>query len=226
MMPPTGCNTNGCSLLCALPTGLLIGSAMPQMIGLVAPCTKTNRPWGYSRLLHWEGGFLPEAKLTRKPPTSTGNKLWTNCGRTSAIASRRQPVNAILTRKPLVNARRPIVTNNSLMSVAPTNARRLPVVNGFSTRRLHVVNAFSTKRPLVALWSNALLSHDGWRPPKPSSYGFAAAASTSGSPARLCGNNNARPLPHVCNMSRTAACARGLWRSSIDRQLQREQRLW
>jgi hypothetical protein len=194
MMPPTGCNTNGCSLLRALPTGLSIGSTMPQKIGPVMPCVKTNRARGYSCLLHWEGGFLLEAVLARRPPTSTGNKLWMNCGRTSAIAFRRRPANAILMRKPLVNARRPIIANNSLMSVPPTNARRLPVVNGFLTRRLHVVNVFSMKRPLIALWPNALLLHDGWRPPEPSSYGFAAAASMSGLPARLRSNNNARPL--------------------------------
>jgi hypothetical protein len=110
--------------------------------------------------------------------------------------------------------------NAYFTSVPPMNARRPPVVNGFSTRRLHVVNAFSTKRPLIALWPNALLLHDRWRPPKPSSYGFAAAASTSGLPARLCGNNNARLLLHVCNMSRTAACVQLLQRSSIDRQAQ------
>jgi hypothetical protein len=226
MMPPTGCNTNRCSLLHALPTGLSIGSTTPQTIGLVVPYTKTNRPRGYSRLLHWEGGFLPEAVLARRPPTSTGNKLWTNCGRTSAITSRWWPTNAILTRKPLVNARRPIVANNSLTSVPLTNARRLPKINGFSMKRLHVVNAFLMKRPLIALWPNTLLLHDGWWPPKPSSYGFAATASTSGSPARLCSYNNARPLSHVCNMSRTAARARHSRRSSIDRQLQRKQRLW
>jgi hypothetical protein len=219
MMHPTGCNTNGCSLLCALSTGLSIGSAMPQTIGPVAPCAKTNRPWGYSRLLHWEGRFLPEAALARRPPTSTGNELWTNCGRTSAIASRRRPANAISTRKPLVNARRPIVTNDSLPSVPPMNARRPPVVNGFSTRRLHVVNTFLTKRPLVALWMNALLLHNGWRPPNPSSYGFAAASSTSGLPTRLRGDNNVRRLLHICNMSRTAACARRSRRSSIEMEM-------
>ncbi len=219
-MPPTGCNTNGCSLLRALPTGLLIGSATPQMIGPVAPCAKTNRPQGYSRLLLWEGGFLPEATLARRLPTSTGNELWMNCGRMSAIASRRWHANAILMRKPLVNARRPIIANDSLTSVPPMNARRLPIVNGLSMRRLHVVNAFSTKRPLIALWPNALLLHDRWWPPEPSSYGFAAATSTSGLPARLCGHNNARLLLHVCDMRWRSR------RSSVDRQPQRKQRLW
>jgi hypothetical protein len=64
---------------------------------------------------------------------------------------------------------------------------------------------------------NTLLLPDGWLPPKPSSYGFGVAASTSGFPARLCGNSNVRPLLHVCNMSRTAARARCSWRSSVDR---------
>jgi hypothetical protein len=163
---------------------------------------------------------------TRNASTRIGSGWSTNCRSTSATASRRQPANTILTRKPLVNARRQIVANGSLTSVPPTNARRPPVVNGFLTRRLHIVNAFSTKRPLVALWPDALLFHDGWRPPEPSSYGFATAASTSGLPTRLCGNNNARLLLHVCKMSRTAACARRSWRSSIDRQPQRKQRLW
>jgi hypothetical protein len=197
MLPPTGCNTNGCSLLCALRTGLLIGSAMPQMIGLVTPCTKTNRPRGYSCLLHWEGGFLTEVALARRLPTSTGNELWTNCGRTSAIASRRRPANTISMRKLLVNARRPPVVNAFSTSVLPTNARRPPVVNGFSTRRLHSVNTFLMKRPLIALWPNTLLLHDRRWPPEPSSYGFAAAASTSGAPARLCGDNSARLLLHI-----------------------------
>ena len=164
--------------------------------------------------------------LAQNEPTRIGSGRSMNCGRTSAIASRRRPANTILTRKPLVNARRPIVVNNSLSSVPPTNARRLPVVNGFSMRRLHVINAFLTKRPLVALWPNALLLHNGWRLPEPSSYGFAAAASTSGLPARPRGDNNARLHLHVCNISRTAACARRSQRSSVDRQPQHEQRLW
>jgi hypothetical protein len=73
---------------------------------------------------------------------------------------------------------------------------------------------------------NALLFPGKLQLPKPSSYGIAATASTSGSPARLCGNSNARPLLHVCNTSRTAACTWRSWRSSVDRQLQRKQRLW
>ncbi len=99
-------------------------------------------------------------------------------------------------------------------------ARRLPA------RRLHVVSAFSSRRLLVALWPNALLFHDRWGQLTPSSCGFAAATSTSGSPARLRGNSNARPFLHVCDTSRTAACARRSRRSSVDRQLQREQRPW
>jgi hypothetical protein len=99
-------------------------------------------------------------------------------------------------------------------------ARRLP------TRRLHIVSAFSRRRLLVALWPNALLLHERWGQPAPSSCGFAATASTSGSPARLCGDSNARPLLHICDTSRTAACARHSRRSSIDRQLQRKRSLW
>jgi hypothetical protein len=162
----------------------------------------------------------------RNMPTRIGSGRSTNCGRMSAIAYRWRPTNVILTWKPLVNARRPIIANNSLMSKLPTNARRPPVVNGFSMRRLRVISAFSTSLLLIASWSNALLLHDRWQQPKPSSSGFAAAAYMSGLPARLCGDSNARPLPHVCNTSRTAACVWRSRRSSIDRQLQCKQRLW
>jgi hypothetical protein len=118
------------------------------------------------------------------------------------------------------------VANDSLASVPPSNARRPPVVNGFLTRRLHILNTFSMRRPLVALWPNVLLLHNGWQPPKPSPYGFAAAAFMSGLPTRLCGNSNARPLLFICDTSRTAAHVQSLRRSSVDRQLQHEQKLW
>ncbi len=178
-----------------------------QVAGLLPP----NCPGGPFYM-----GLVP----TRNMPNGIGSGQLTTCGRTSTIASRQQPANAISTRKPLINARRPIVANDSLTSVPPTNARRPSVVNGFLTRRLHVVSAFSTRRLLVVLWPNALLLHSRWRQPKLSSCGFAAAASMSGLTARVHGDSNARPLSHVCNTSRTAACAWRLWRSSNDRQLQ------
>jgi hypothetical protein len=169
---------------------------------------KTNRPPVCCLKNFRRGPFFFELAPTRNAPTRIGSGRSTKCGSMSATASRWQPANAFL------------------ISILPTNARRPPVINGFSMRRLHVINAFLTKRLLVVLWPNALLLHNGWRPPEPSSYGFATAASTSGSPTRLCGDNNARPLLHVCDMSRTAAHAWCSQRSSIDRQLQCEQRLW
>jgi hypothetical protein len=117
-------------------------------------------------------GLAPAQNAT----TWIGSGQSTPCGRMSAIASRHRPAIAISTSKLLGNNRRLLTTNASSTRVLPTNARRLPA------RRLHVVNAFLTKRPLVALWPNALLSHNGWRPPKSSSCGFAAAASTFGFP--------------------------------------------
>jgi hypothetical protein len=187
---------------------------------------KTNRPPACCLQNCLGGPFILGLVPAQNTPTRIGSGWSKNCGSTSAIASRRRPANAILTRKPFVNARRPIVANNSSTSMPPTNARRPPVINGFSTRRLHVVNAYSTKRPLVALWPNALLLHGRWRLPEPSSYGFAAATSMSGLPTRLCSDNNARLLLHVCNMSRTAACVQHSWRISVDRQPQCKQRLW
>jgi hypothetical protein len=176
-------------------------------------CCLQNRPGG---------PFYMGLSPARNTPTGIRSGQLTTCGRTSAIASRRQPANAILTRKPFVNARRPIVAYDSLTSVPPTNARRPSVVNGFPTRRLHVVSAFLTRRLLVALWLNALLLHHRWRQPELSSCGFTTAASTSGLPARLRSDSNARPLSHVCDTSRTAARARRSQRSSNNRQLQHE----
>jgi hypothetical protein len=65
-------------------------------------------------------------------------------GRTSAVTSRWWPANAISTSKLLMTNRRPLTANVSLMSVPPTNARRLPA------RRLHFVSAFLMRRLLVA----------------------------------------------------------------------------
>jgi hypothetical protein len=89
---------------------------------------------------------------------------------TNAIANRQRPANAILTTKPLVNDRRPIVANDFLTSVPPNtfltsmplaHARRplarrlLAPPNALSTnvplagaRRLTVVNASLTRTPL------------------------------------------------------------------------------
>jgi hypothetical protein len=127
-----GCNTNGCSLLCALPTG----SLLPQQIGLVAPCAKTNRPQGCSRLLHVGGQFLPEVTLARRPPTNTGRGPWINCGRTSTNTIGQWPANASLTSTPPTNTRRLLVVNNFLTRKPFINDRRLLIANAFLTSTL------------------------------------------------------------------------------------------
>ncbi len=203
-----GCNTGGHSLPHVPPPGclMIIINSIPRSM-LVVPFVmknginelfaKTNRPLGYCLQTHVGGPFYMMLAPARNTPTGIGSGQSTTCGRTSAIAYRWRPTNAILTRKPLVNARGPIIANDSSTSVPPTNARRPSVINGFSMRRLHVVSAFSTRRPLIVLWTNALLSHAGWQQPKPSFYDFANVTSTSNSPTRLRGNKNARPLLHV-----------------------------
>jgi hypothetical protein len=226
-----GCNTNGRSLPHAPPTGCLTATnttiPWPPLVvpfatknGINKPFAKTNRPLGYCLRTHQGGPFYKGLALARTVPTGIGSGLLIPCGRTSTIASRQRPANAISTSKLLTKNRRLLTANASSMSVPPTNARRLPA------GRLHIVNAFLTRRPLVTLWPNALLLHARWQQPKPYSYGFAAAASTSNLPSRLHGDNNTKSLLHVCDTSRTAACLRCSRRSSIDRQLRREQRLW
>jgi hypothetical protein len=110
-----GCNTIGSSLLCAPPTGFSTGPVTPQTIGLVTPYAKTKRLQGCSNCHHWGGQYLPEAALTRtpptvsSPPTGTRNRPWTNYGWMSVIANRQRPSNASLTRVLLTTAMRPIV---------------------------------------------------------------------------------------------------------------------
>ncbi len=200
-----GCTTNECSLLRAVPAGFLTGSTTPQIIGLVVPCAKTNRPRGCTHRLHWGGGFLPKVVLTRRPPTGNGNRLLTNCGRMNAIANRQRPANAISTRKPLVNHRRSLAVNNFLTSmpanafstsVLPTNARRPPIVKSFSTRRLLGANVFWI--PVMA--DRGRNNH--------LSFGFAATASKSTLPGQLRSGSNVRPLSPACDTSRNAAGAR------------------
>ncbi len=79
-------------------------------------------------------------------PTRIGSGRLTNCGSTSATASRRQPANAFLTSVPPTNARKPPARrllaplNSFLMNKLPLNARRLCVARASSTRRLLVTN--------------------------------------------------------------------------------------
>jgi hypothetical protein len=138
-----GCNTSGRSLPHAPPTGCstIIKNSIPRPMlvvpfvtknGFNEPFAKTHRLLGYYLRTHPGGPFYIGLAPAQNKPTRIGSGQSMTCGTTSAITSKRQPANTISTRKPLVNA------------------RRLSVVNGFSTRRLHVVSAFSTRRLLVA----------------------------------------------------------------------------
>jgi hypothetical protein len=117
-------------------------------------------------------------------------------GRTSASTTRKQPINAFLTRKPLVNNRKLLVANNFLTSVPP---------NVF----LASMPCTNVRKPLVpnAFLKNAPPRHDGRRPQQPSSFGFATVASKSTSPKRLYISSNVRPLLPACDTSRNVARA-------------------
>jgi hypothetical protein len=179
---------------------------------------KTNRPPACCLQNCLGGPFFLRLAPAWNVPTRIGSGRSTNCGSTSATASRRQPANAYLT------------------SVPPTNARRLPArrllapLNAFLTnklpsnpRRLCVANASSTRRPLVA---NALPTHDRRRQPESSSCGFAVDASTPGLLARLCGDSNVRPLSPACDTSRNAAHARQWQTNDNDRRRPRRRKRW
>jgi hypothetical protein len=90
----------------------------------------------------WWGGLLPmqgHPSTTQRQPNMLRRWLlkqrgpWTNCGRSSTIASRRQPANASLKSMPLTNDRRPLIANNSLTSKLLVNTRRLFFANAVST---------------------------------------------------------------------------------------------
>ncbi len=194
---------------------------------------KINRPPACCLQNHPGGPFFLGLAPARNVLTRIGSGRLTNCGSTSATASRRQPANAFLMSVPPTNARRlparrllaPL--NPYFTSVPPMNARRPPArrlltpLKAFLTyklpsnaRRLCVANASSTRRPLVA---NALPTHDRWRQPESSFCGFAVDASILGLPARPCGDSNVRLLVPPCNMSRNAALAHCKRRSSVSR---------
>ena len=143
---------------------------------------------------------------TTKPPTIARRLLL-------LVPTKRLPVaSSSSTNKPLATARRLLLlmpgrrllaansslTNKrrldentppaSLQSVLPRTTRLVyslpnPSLPGASTR--------TAVRPNVE-------PNENRRPPEPSSCGFDAAASTSGSPARLCGAYNVRPTSHAC----------------------------
>jgi hypothetical protein len=144
-MPPTGCLT-------------VINTTIPRPT--FAPFTtkngsnehfaKTNRPLSCCLQNCLESPFYMGLAPAQNATTRIGSGQLTPCGRTSAIATRRQPTNAIMTSKLLAKNRRPLTANTSLMSVPPTNARRLPA------RRLHAVSAFLTRRPRLMAKHTAL----------------------------------------------------------------------
>jgi hypothetical protein len=122
----------------------IIKNSIPRLV-LVAPFAtrngsnehfaKTNRLPACC-LYNFPGGpFFSGLVPPWNVPTRIRSGRSTNCGSTSATASRRRPANALLTSKLLTNNRRPLIANAFSKSVPPTNARRLP------TRRLHIVNA-------------------------------------------------------------------------------------
>ncbi len=180
------------------------------------------------------GPFFLGLALTRNATTRIGSGRSTNCGSTSATASRRQLVNTFLMSVLPTNVRRPPARrllaplNAHFTSVPPTHARRPPgrrllaPLKTFLTyelplnaRRLCVANASSTRRPLV---TNALPTHDRRRQPKSSSCGLAVDASKPGLLARPCGNSNMRLLLPTCNTSRNAVLTCCKRRSSVSRQ--------
>ncbi len=135
----------------------------------------------------------PLAPARKRLPAANGSSTSTPL----VLASRRSP------------ARRPLVQLNVFfMSAPPSNVRG----------GLHIANASLTMRLLV---SDAPLRHSRRRPPKSSSCGSAAEASSPGSLARPHGDCNMRPLLPACNMSKNAVHMRLLLRRSEHRSLQR-----
>ncbi len=171
---------------------------------------KANRPPACCLQNCLGGPFFLGLAPARNSPTRIGSGWSTNCGSTSATASRQQPANAFLTSVLPRNARRPPTRrlleplNSFLMNELPSKARRLCVAN-----------ASSTRRPLVA---NVLPTHDRCRQPESSSCGFAVDASTPGLLARLCSNSNMKPLSPACDTSRNATCTRQWRTNGNDRQ--------
>ncbi len=97
-----------------------------------------------------------------------------------------------------------------------SSARASPRENG-SGRLLPFANAFASS-------ARALLKDNGWpnllpnanrRPLEPSTFGSAAAASMSGSTARLHDASNMKPLSHACTTGRTAAGMRQSPKSAV-----------
>jgi hypothetical protein len=102
---PDGCNTSGCSLPPALLTGCLtiFKNSSPQPMLFVPFATrngsnkqfaKNNRPPACCFQNCPRGPFFLGLAPTRNAPTRIGSGWSTNCGSTSATASRQQPANA------------------------------------------------------------------------------------------------------------------------------------
>ena len=90
----------------------------------------------------------------------------------------------------------------------PASRRLLPFANTFAFASSARASPRDNSRP-------NLLPNKNRRPPKPSSYGSAAAASLTGWITGLCDARNAMPLLHACAMSRTAAGMRQLPKSDV-----------
>jgi hypothetical protein len=149
-----------------------------------------------------------------------------------APAKRLPAANSSLTRKPLAFARR-------LLWLA--HARRLLAANSSSMRKrsldrdtppASLPSALPRTTRLVYFLPNASLPsastrtdvrpnaasrNKNGRPTEPSSCGFAAATSTSGSPARLRGACNMRPTSHACGTRTNAVRVLHSPRTNVDR---------
>jgi hypothetical protein len=151
-----------------------------------------------------------------------GSGRSTTCGKRSAIA------NSSSTSKPLALDRRLLVVNGSLTSKPLAPARRLLVVYSSLTSKPLALD----RRQLVANSSlpSKLLAParrpPADRPPEPSSCGFAAAASTSDSPARPPGDSSVRPLSLVCDTSKNALSEQRWLNSSVLRLPRHVRRHW
>jgi len=159
--------------------------------GINEPFTKTNRLPDCCRRGHVEGPFFMVLALARTTPTGFGRGPSMYCGRTSTRRySRSTPLAHTTRRLPAANS------SSSSKPHVPASRRLLPFANAFAS------SASALPRDNGRL---NLLPNKNRRPPEPSSYGSAAAASLSGLITGLCDGSNAKPLLHTCATSRTAA---------------------
>ncbi len=164
-----GCNTNGCSLPHVPPTGYLtiFKNSIPRPM-LVVPFAmrngsnkhfvKTNKLLACCLQNCLGGPSFSGLAPARNVPTRIGSGRSTNCGSTSATASRRQPDNTILMSKLLAKKRRLLTTNASSMSMLQTNASRLPA----RRPRLHVTAVILSITPYYC-FCHPIITNEGFR---------------------------------------------------------------